>query len=305
MGSRAVALVAATSPRPERFGCPKASPAAVTLPPAVLRQPMMALFIDRLRLPCSGRLFEGAHLVVVLLDAELLPWSVEAEVCYETVASVARGSRSPAGRRMFLPGGKRGLGVAACSSVTRARAVNASRSLRRTAGILATRELEGRPDRAFSSCSSEGANYHDDRTPTTWRGRPAGSADPICDTDRSPSGPTPRRRSSGIPGGELTAAGRRHGRETRGTRSRPPLPGQPGWRGRGYLRISTARTIPILPSSLSQPCHKRSMASLEYALGLEALERSARGEPLWRPRNVSSPSWPESDPSNPRHLGGE
>lgn len=61
---------------------------------------------------------------------------------------------------------------------------------------------------------------------------------------------------------------------------------QPGLkvRGREYLRIiygpDYTEQLPRLRSrSLG---HKRSMAAREYALGLEALERVARGEPLWR-----------------------
>jgi protein phosphatase len=47
--------------------------------------------------------------------------------------------------------------------------------------------------------------------------------------------------------------------------------------------------------------HKRSLALREYALGLEGLERAARGEPLWR---VHQPVFAvlalESEPIDPR-----
>jgi protein phosphatase len=47
--------------------------------------------------------------------------------------------------------------------------------------------------------------------------------------------------------------------------------------------------------------HKRSLALREYAVGLEGLERAARGEPLWR---VHQPVFAvlalESEPIDPR-----
>ena len=47
--------------------------------------------------------------------------------------------------------------------------------------------------------------------------------------------------------------------------------------------------------------HKRSLALREYALGLEALDRSARGEPLWRVHEcVFAVLALESEPVDPR-----
>jgi protein phosphatase len=63
---------------------------------------------------------------------------------------------------------------------------------------------------------------------------------------------------------------------------------QPGLkvRGREYLRIiyGPDYTEPVNLVRLRQRAvgHKRSLALREYALGLEALDRLARGEPLWR-----------------------
>ncbi|HTT87910.1 MAG TPA: hypothetical protein VMF65_00030 [Acidimicrobiales bacterium] len=63
---------------------------------------------------------------------------------------------------------------------------------------------------------------------------------------------------------------------------------QPGLkvRGREYLRIiyGPDYTEPVNLERLRQRNlgRKRSLAIREYALGLEALERLARGEPLWR-----------------------
>ena len=82
---------------------------------------------------------------------------------------------------------------------------------------------------------------------------------------------------------------------------------QPGLkvRGREYLRIiygpdytEPANLSRLLTRSLG---HKRSMAQREYALGLESLERTARGEPLWRVHEcVFAVLALESEPVDPR-----
>jgi protein phosphatase len=47
--------------------------------------------------------------------------------------------------------------------------------------------------------------------------------------------------------------------------------------------------------------HKQSLAAREYALGLEALARAARGEPLWRVHQcVFAVLALESEPVDPR-----
>jgi hypothetical protein len=82
---------------------------------------------------------------------------------------------------------------------------------------------------------------------------------------------------------------------------------QPGVkvRGREYLRI-------IYGPDYTEPRHlvrlrqrglgrKRSLAGREYALGLEALDRVARGEPLWRVHEcVFAVLAMESEPVDPR-----
>src|SRR6185312_6583844 len=82
---------------------------------------------------------------------------------------------------------------------------------------------------------------------------------------------------------------------------------QPGVkvRGREYLRI-------IYGPDYTEPRHldrlrqrglgrKRSLAGREYALGLEALERVANGEPLWRVHEcVFAVLALESEPVDPR-----
>jgi protein phosphatase len=76
-------------------------------------------------------------------------------------------------------------------------------------------------------------------------------------------------------------------------------------RGREYLRIvcSADYSRPENLERLRQRNlgHKRSLALREYALGLEALERAARGEPLWRiHERVFAVRALESEPVDPR-----
>jgi protein phosphatase len=82
---------------------------------------------------------------------------------------------------------------------------------------------------------------------------------------------------------------------------------QPGVKVRGpeYLRIiyGPDYTEPRYLDQLRQRGvgHKRSMALREYALGIEGLERWARGEPLWRVHEcVFAVLAMESEPVDPR-----
>ena len=106
-----------------------------------------------------------------------------------------------------------------------------------------------------------------------------------------------------------------HGRDGEGfvvkpyanlTRGRKGLT-QPGIKVRGgeYLRIiyGPDYTEPANLARLRQRglSHKRSLALREYALGLEALDRVARGEPLWRVHEcVFAVLALESEPVDPR-----
>lgn len=84
-------------------------------------------------------------------------------------------------------------------------------------------------------------------------------------------------------------------------------PVQPGVkvRGREYLRIvygpEYTRPENLAPLRHRHLGHKRSLALREYALGLEALERLAAGEPLWRVHEaVFAVLALESEPVDPR-----
>ncbi len=82
---------------------------------------------------------------------------------------------------------------------------------------------------------------------------------------------------------------------------------QPGLkvRGREYLRIIYGPNY-TRPENLDRLCErnlgrKRGLAQREYAIGLEALERAARGEPLWRIHEcVFAVLALESEPVDPR-----
>ena len=91
---------------------------------------------------------------------------------------------------------------------------------------------------------------------------------------------------------------------TRGTRGPRPA-GAEGAAAGSTCGSSTARTTPSRRTSTG--CaqrglgHKRSLALREYALGLEALDRVARGEPLWRVHEcVFAVLALESEPVDPR-----
>ena len=109
------------------------------------------------------------------------------------------------------------------------------------------------------------------------------------------------------PAANLTRARRDSGSSRPG--SAPHAGGlvQPGLkvRGREYLRLiyGPDYTEPANLTRLRQRglSHKRSLALREYALGLEALDRVARGEPLWRVHEcVFAVLALESEPVDPR-----
>ncbi|MFP8944180.1 polynucleotide kinase-phosphatase [Streptomyces fenghuangensis] len=90
----------------------------------------------------------------------------------------------------------------------------------------------------------------------------------------------------------------------RGPDGRPVQPGVK-CRGREYLRIvygpEYAREENLRRLRERHLGHKRSLALREYALGLEALDRLARGEPLWRVHEaVFAVLALESEPVDPR-----
>ena len=131
--------------------------------------------------------------------------------------------------------------------------------------------------------------------------RSSGSSDP-----RRGSGSSDPRRGSGS-SDPRRGSGSSEPRRGSGSSEQGHGLVQPGLkvRGREYLRIiyGPDYTEPANLARLRQRglSHKRSLALREYALGLEALDRVARGEPLWRVHEcVFAVLALESEPVDPR-----
>ncbi len=260
-------------------------------------------------------LFEELDSSWLLLDAELLPWSAKAgELLRNQYAAVGAAARSslPAATAALESAAAAGLDVGEMLARTQRRAVNAdlfSEAYRRY--CWPTEGLDGVRLAPFQLLAAEGATYQE--KPHAWH---------LALADRMvAAGPeliTPTRRlyvdleswDAGIAWWEeLTAAG------GEGMVVKPAANlvrtakgmAQPGLKVRGqeYLRIiyGPDYTEPENFSRLRDRKlgHKRSLALREYAVGLEALERAARGEPLWRIHEcVFAVLALESEPVDPR-----
>jgi predicted kinase len=380
MGSRAVLLVC-RSPQAARarFGVPadaaEASPAAHaaqahpaahaaqanTAAGAVWTRTGRPFFAAGLTASLLGRvraaaeqagLFDELGTSWLLLDAELLPWSVKAGQLlrdqYAAVGAAAAMSLPPAAAaleqaRVRTRPGDGTLAadagqVEALLARTRARAANAAAF---TAAYLRycwpTDGLAGVRVAPFQLLASEGAAYHE--RPHLWH---LDVADRLAAADPDLIATTRRIAvETGDPASvaaatrwweELTADGGEGmvvkpaanlTRARRGSGSRQPSRGsdssqdsgsgppggllQPGLkvRGREYLRLiyGPDYTEPVNLARLRERGlgHKRTLALREYALGLEALDRAARGEPLWRVHEcVFAILALESEPVDPR-----
>jgi protein phosphatase len=265
----------------------------------------------------------------LLFDAELLPWNVKAGQLlrdqYAATGAAARASL-PAAVAALEQAAARSLpadgpAVDALLNRTRARLTNAAAF---TAAYLrycwSTDGLSGVRVAPFQVLATEGTVYHE--RPHTWHldvaDRLAAAApDLIATTRRLPVDTNdPASVAAGTQWWEdLTAAGgegmvvKPAANLTRGpgTAERPGALAQPGLkvRGREYLRLiyGPDYTEPAHLTRLRQRAlsHKRSLALREYALGLEALDRLARGEPLWRVHEcVFAVLALESEPVDPR-----
>ncbi len=258
----------------------------------------------------------------LLLDAELLPWNVKAGSLlrdqYAAVGAAALASL-PAAASALEQAASRDLpeaqGFGVLLERTSARLANAKAF---TAAYLrycwATNGLAGVRVAPFQLLASEGAVYHE--RPHLWHLALAdrlAAADPgLIATTRRVEADTSDPASVAAATRwweDLTAAGgegmvvKPAANLTRG----PHGLVQPGLkvRGREYLRIiygpdytEPANLVRLRQRGLS---HKRSLALREYALGLEALDRVARGEPLWRVHEcVFAVLALESEPVDPR-----
>jgi protein phosphatase len=328
MGSRAVLLICRTPAAAQaRFGLPAGGTCGAVWTrtgrpffPAGLT----ADLADRVRAAAeTAGLFSELDTLWLLLDAELLPWNVKAGQLlrdqYAATGAAARAALPAAvaaleqARARALPAD--GAAVGALLDRTRARMTNADAF---TAAYLrycwSTDGLAGVRVAPFQVLASEGAVYHE--RPHRWHldvaGRLAAAAPDLITTTRRLAVATgdPASAAAAIRWWEdLTAAGgegmvvKPAANLTRGSGGLV----QPGLkvRGREYLRLiyGPDYTEPANLGRLRQRAlgHKRSLALREYALGLEALDRVARGEPLWRVHEcVFAVLALESEPVDPR-----
>jgi len=320
MGSRAVVLLGRDDKAVhERFG--------INAPGAIHTRTGRSFFGPELTSELLGVLREAATSIGLfdeldtqwlLLDAELLPWSAKAgDLLRDQYASVGAAARAslPAATAALEAAAGQGLDVGDLLMRTQARSVNAARftaAYRRY--CWPTDGLTGVRLAPFQLLASHGATYHD--RPHAWH---LEIADRLVAAAPELIAPTRRifvdtSDESSVAAGvawweELTAAGgegmvvKPAGNLTRGAKGLV----QPGLKVRGqeYLRI-------IYGPDYTEPAnferlrnrnlgHKRSMALREYAIGLEALERVARGEPLWRVHEcVFAVLALESEPVDPR-----
>jgi protein phosphatase len=314
MGSRAIVLAAKD---PERFGAPAGWRGVVHTRTG--RRFFSAAFeaevLDRVHaaLDASG-IFAELETDWVLLDAEIVPWSVKAgDLIRDLYASVGAAATSalPAAVTALESASDRGIDVSALADRTRRRAANAAAYRDAYRRYASDADVQIAP---FQVLASEGrthlANDH------SWH---LALADRQVAADPRLFRSTARRLvdlgdETSIADAvtwweELTAAGgegivvKPHAGVVRAARGLV----QPGIkvRGREYLRIiygpdytEESHLARLRDRSLG---HKRSMAAREYALGLEALDRVVRREPLWRVHQaVFAILAMESEPVDPR-----
>ncbi|RZQ63549.1 polynucleotide kinase-phosphatase [Amycolatopsis suaedae] len=320
MGSRAVLLVCRDeSVAPARFGIEGGGVVYTRTGRAFLPAALEAELLARVRAAAtSAGLWDELSTGWLLLDAELMPWSLKAEsLLIEQYAAVGAAANAvlPVAATELEAAAARGVDVGELLGRTRTRESTAAafRSAYRRY-CWQTDGLAGVRLAPFQVLASEGAAHHE--RPHAWH---LALLDRLAAADPDLVAPTATRTvDTTDPGAvaeaagwweELTAAGgegmvvKPAGNLTRGGKGLV----QPGLkvRGREYLRIIYGPDY-TLPENLSRLRdrglgRKRALALREYALGLEALDRVARGEPLWRVHEcVFAVLALESDPVDPR-----
>jgi protein phosphatase len=272
--------------------------------------------VDRIRGAAErAGLFDELNTSWLLLDAELLPWSAKAgQLLRDQYAAVGAAARAalPAATEALDAALARGVDVGVLAGSTRARYENSElfiaaygRYCWNTAG------LDGVRVAPFQVLASEGAAHHG--RSHEWHLALADrlvAADPDLlattrrvVTDTSDPGAAIDWWSELTEGGGEGMVVKPAAGLVRGKRGLV----QPGLkvRGREYLRIIYGPDY-TEPENLARLRRrglgrKRSLALREYALGLEALDRVARGEPLWRVHEcVFGVLALESEPVDPR-----
>ncbi|MEU0279741.1 polynucleotide kinase-phosphatase [Streptomyces sp. NPDC006195] len=324
MGSRAVALVCrdAAAAR-ERFGVagPTGALHTRTGRPFFDDEAVTEEILDRLRTAVTAAgLWRELDTEWVLLDAELMPWSLKATGLLRTqyaAVGAAAGAAFPAVTRALEAAASRGVEVGGLLAAQRGRATDAAaftEAYRRY--CWPTEGLEGVRLAPFQLLAVQGRSLagvpHDQQL--AWLDRlvehdPTGLLQVtrrlIVDTGDAESVrggvdwwlEMTERGGEGMVVKPLQAL-------VRDDRNRLVQPGVKV-RGREYLRIIYGPEY-TRPENLQRLRnrflgHKRSLALREYALGLEALDRLADGEPLWRVHEaVFAVLALESEPVDPR-----
>ncbi|MGW2936837.1 polynucleotide kinase-phosphatase [Streptomyces sp. NPDC001156] len=332
MGSRAVALVCrdAEAAR-ERFGVDSTSPSSGGGPTGSLYTRTGRPFFDdeafteqilgRLRTAITeAGLWTELRTDWLLLDAELMPWSLKAQGLLRSqyaAVGAASGAAFPAALAALEGAAARGVDVTALLARQRDRAGDAAAftdAYRRY--CWTTDGLDGVRLAPFQILAAQGRSLasvpHDEQLTLIDR---------LVEHDGSGLLQTTRRLyvDTGDPESvragvdwwlEITARGgegmvvKPVGAVVRSAEGRLVQPGVK-CRGREYLRIiyGPEYTRPENLARLRRRFlnHKRSLALREYALGLEALDRLADGEPLWRVHEaVFGVLALESEPVDPR-----
>jgi protein phosphatase len=321
MGSRAVLLVCASADAAaERFGIGSAAGAVWTRTGRPFFAPDLgALLLDRVRAAAAtAGLFDELGTSWLLLDSEIMPWSVKAgQLLRDQYAAVGASAHAalPAAVSSLSAAASRGVDVAALLERTSARLGNAD-------GFTAAYKrycwpvtgLDGVRVAPFQVLASQGASHA--ARPHRWHLAMAArlaAADPSLFTETrhvqvDTSDPSSRDSATSW-WSSLTASGgegmvvKPAAALVRGAKGIA----QPGLKVRGgeYLRIiygpDYTEDVNLARLRMRAVGRKRSLALREYALGLEALDRVAQGEPLWRVHEcVFGVLALESEPVDPR-----
>ncbi|MFE0031281.1 polynucleotide kinase-phosphatase [[Kitasatospora] papulosa] len=324
MGSRAVALVCrdAGAAR-ERFGVdgPTGALHTRTGRPFLDDTALTEVLLGRLRAAVTAAgLWEEWDTDWVVLDAELMPWSLKAAGLLRSqyaAVGAAAGAVLPVADKALTAAAARGVDVGALAGRQRERAEDAAaftEAYRRY--CWSTEGLDGVRLAPFQILAVQGRSLasvpHDEQL--AWLDRLV---------EHDPTGLLQVTRRLVVDTGdeasvragvdwwlEMTGRGgegmvvKPLGALVRDEKGRLVQPGVKV-RGREYLRIIYGPEY-TRPENLERLRsrflgHKRSLALREYALGLEALDRLADGEPLWRIHEaVFAVLALESEPVDPR-----
>jgi polynucleotide kinase-phosphatase len=320
MGSRAVVLVCRDEAvAPKRFGIHGSGAVYTRTGRPFFDAERNARLLAKVRAAVTkAGLWDELESDWLLLDAELLPWSVKAgALIKDQYAAVGAAAQAvlPTAVTELGAAEARGIDVGGLLARTRQREsdVDAYRVAYRRY-CWPTDGLDGVRLAPFQLLAAEGSTHHE--RPHAWHLALAGRlavADPelfkVTETRTVDTTDLEAVTSATRWWEEMTGAGgegmvvKPAGNLTSGRRGLV----QPGVkvRGREYLRIIYGPDYTLEENlerlrgrSLGR---KRSLALREYALGLEALDRAARGEALWRVHEcVFGVLAMESEPVDPR-----